>query len=181
MRHLLVKKGFSIALLFSRDSSLVRECSANFRSFFSHFWWLFVKIIINHNFFCSELWFFVIWNTSLTFWRKILSEGNFQFLANFGRFSWVHIKYNIIIICIFTSLSCSQNFDFLLFGLEFTRLSISPVAMKNSSKVGLASTKTFFNGLLTLSCGGWGLFGLQPVFHLPLLEYNQQRLLKLDF
>ena len=49
------------------------------------------------NFSLKIVIFLVILNISLPFWFKILSEGsNFQFSANFGRFSWVHLKYDVM-------------------------------------------------------------------------------------
>ena len=86
-----MKTRFSIVLLFSRNSPFVCERLVNFRSLFVHFLWFFVKTTINRKFPTQNCDFFVILNTSLPFWCKILSGGgegdNFQFSINFGQFS----------------------------------------------------------------------------------------------
>ena len=81
-----MKKEFSIVQLFSLGIPFVHECSANFRSLVAHFLWFFVKTTRNRKVFTQNCDFFVILNTSLAFWLKILSGGNFQFSGNFGRF-----------------------------------------------------------------------------------------------
>ena len=86
MRHLLVKKEFSIALSFSRGSHFVHECSANFRSHFARFWWFFVKTARNRKVFAQNCDFLLFWIllylSSSKFWGGG-GRGNFQFSADF--------------------------------------------------------------------------------------------------
>ena len=75
-------KKVSIVLLFSRGSPFVHECLANFRSLFAHLWFL-IKTTRNRKIFAQNCDFFIILDTSLPYWFKMLSGGQ---LLIFGQF-----------------------------------------------------------------------------------------------
>ena len=88
------KRIFSSSIVFTWQP-FVHECSANFRSFFLPILMVFSQNYQKSQIFRYKFWFIVILNISLPFWFKILSGGgNFLFSANFGLFSWVHLKYD---------------------------------------------------------------------------------------
>ena len=85
MKHFLVRKELSIVLLFSPGGLFVLECKANVRLLFACFYGIFVKTTRNRIFFAQNCDFFVILNTSLPFWCKILSEGQLSIFAQFWK------------------------------------------------------------------------------------------------
>ena len=90
MTHLLVKKDFQLFYCIHVTAFLFTSAWPILGHFLSIFDGFFVKTTINRKFFAQNCDFFVILNISLPFWCKVLSGGgggNFQFLANFGRFS----------------------------------------------------------------------------------------------
>ena len=92
-----MEKEFSIVLLFSHGNPFVHECSANFRSLFSHFYGFSSKLPEIAKFSLKIVIFFVILNTSLSFWLKILSGGgrNFQFSADFHEYTLNMTSYRV--------------------------------------------------------------------------------------
>ena len=81
-----MKEEFSIVLLFSRGSSFVHECSANFRSRFGHFDSFSSKLPEIASF---SLKIVIVLSFSILLYlsgSKFCPRVNFRFSANFGRF-----------------------------------------------------------------------------------------------
>ena len=97
MRHFSVKKRiFNCSIVFMWKP-FVHECSANFRSLFAHSLMFFLSQLPEIAKFSLKIVIFVILNTCLHFFLKILvgGGGNFHISADFHEYTFKMTPYHV--------------------------------------------------------------------------------------
>ena len=87
MRHLLVKKNFQLFYCFHVAALLFISARPILGHFLPIFLWFLIKTARNRKFFAQNCDFLSFWILLYLSGSKFCPGGNFQFSANFGRFS----------------------------------------------------------------------------------------------